>query len=228
MYQLVISIAPHRRCKISPRYCLAFGLLDLAAAAFVIFGSLAAFQYGSQESSPASPSLAREDPTARTHKKTRTFLKLITAAMAVQIFSISIFLGLLIAETWRRTPVSISMPKDFVSCMVGAGVLVIMRAVAKIAEGGTAPNEWLFLGLDSMLMVVATAAMVVGHPILSWTELRVSRDDGNLEVVRLEEEQVDGGGNQRNVNDSTPLGSVTHAGKHGTWDDIETGRYVAD
>ncbi|KAK6064670.1 Sphingoid long-chain base transporter RSB1-like protein 6 [Seiridium cupressi] len=189
MYQLIKAIGHQHRFKISPKHCYAFGVLDLAAAALVIFGSLTALHWGSEETSsrPEGP----EDPVAKLQRSTATFLKLIQAAMVVQILSISIFLGLLIAATWHRANNAIRIPKDFVFCMVGASVLVAIRAIAKIAEGGIAPNEWLYFGVDSVLMVIATAIMTAGHPLLSWTEqrLRITTQDEEILTTAEEEEQ---------------------------------------
>ncbi|KAK9774912.1 hypothetical protein SCAR479_08467 [Seiridium cardinale] len=190
MYQLIKAIGHQHRFKISPKHCYAFGVLDLAAAALVIFGSLTALHWGSEETS--SRSEGPEDPVAKLQRSTATFLKLIQAAMVAQILSISIFLGLLIAATWHRANNAIRIPKDLVFCMVVASVLVAIRAIAKIAEGGIAPNEWLYFGLDSILMVIATAIMTAGHPPLSWTEqqrLRITTQDEESLTTAAEEVQ---------------------------------------
>ncbi|KAH6657531.1 hypothetical protein BKA67DRAFT_532736 [Truncatella angustata] len=213
-------MAAHRPVhRIGPYLCYAFGILDIAAAAFVVFGSPSAFH-----------NISPGDSVDKVHDNTHTFLHLILAAMIAQIVTVSIFLALLALVLWHCARSGIPLPKDFILPMVGAAVLIMARAVAKIAEGGIDADEWLFLGLDSLVMVAASALLVAAHPILSWPPVLGGEDPEDPEYTdgdddEEEEEQRPSrqqrGLRRRAENLSLPLNS--RKGNTITWADGEDG-----
>ncbi|KAI1868733.1 uncharacterized protein JN550_006308 [Neoarthrinium moseri] len=160
MYQPVKAIGPWNLRK-RPKICLLFVLLDLSAMAFIVFGSLTAFDRGPNGTGD------QQHDIANMHEATSLFLQFIVATMVFQITSICVFFALLMSVAHKAVR---PMPKDFVFVMVAAGLLVLMRAIVRLTEGGLYTNEWIFVGFDSLLMICACSALMAGHPILTWND----------------------------------------------------------
>lgn len=188
MVEFAKTMAHYNRGKLSLTYYIAWGILDVTAALLVLFGSLTTFCTLSAAWSSSQLTKAALDSI------THTFVRLIVVAMLLQLVSVGLFLGHLVTAVWHGGDAAIRIPWGFMACMLVAGVLIMIRALAKIVEGGLAPDEWVFFGLDSFLMVIASAVMVAGDPVLTWVvrprarRAEVVDNEANLGRSPIEEE----------------------------------------